>query len=241
MPHDLFLAERLPQAERWEELLDSPPSLREASPSVHIETDDWEAFLADRSSNFRQQVRKFERRLARDHGLRYRRTEDPDRLEQDLDIVFGLHALRWGEGQTEFQGGHARALHRDFAAAALERGWLRLWIAELNGRPAAAWYGFRFGGADWFYQQGRDPAFERTSVGFVLTAHALREAVRDGMREYKLLLGDEDYKGRFATQDDGLETFSLPRTHVGRFGLIAARGSHRLPTPVARALRRAVV
>ena len=155
--------------------------------------------------------------------------------------MFRLHALRWGEGTTEFQREPARSFHREFAASALERGWLRLWIAELDGRPAAAWYGFRFGGVDWFYQQGRDPALDRTSVGFVLTVHALREAVRDGMREYRFLLGGEDYKARFATDDPGLETFVAPRTLVGRCADAASRASYRLPPRAAERLRRRLI
>lgn len=240
-PHDVFLAERLAGDEGWTASLGAEPTLRESSPVVEIETDDWEAFLAARSSNFRQQVRKFERRLERDHDLRFHQTTSHDELSRHLDLVFQLHAARWGEGTTDFQRHPARAFHEQFAAAALERGWLRLWIAELDGRPAAAWYGFRFGGADWFYNQGRDPAFERSSVGFVLTAHALREAVHDGMREYKFLLGGEDYKKRFASEDHGLETFVLPHTKRGRLGVLAERGSYRLPERSARFLRKLVV
>jgi CelD/BcsL family acetyltransferase involved in cellulose biosynthesis len=237
-PHDVFMAERLAGDENWPALLDAEPSGRESSPVVAIETDDWEAFLAARSSNFRQQVRKFERRLERDNGLRFHQTTKPEELGRDLDLVFRLHAARWGEGTTDFQRQPARAFHEQFAAVALERGWLRLWIAELDGRPAAAWYGFRFGGADWFYNQGRDPAFERSSVGFVLTAHALREAVRDGMREYKFLLGGEDYKKRFASDDHGLETFVVSKTARGRVGVLAERGSYRLPARSGGFLRK---
>lgn len=236
-PHDLFVAERLAGEEGWAKHLGAQPTVRESSPVVEIETDDWDAFLAARSSNFRQQVRKFERRLERDNGLSYRLTTDAGGLGRDLDTVFELHAMRWGAGATDFQRQPARAFHERFAAAALDGGWLRLWIAELDGRPAAAWYGFRYGGADWFYNQGRDPAFERSSIGFVLTAHALREAVRDGMRQYKFLLGGEDYKKRFAGEDHGLETFVMPQGVRGRAGVLAQRGSYRLPERSGRFLR----
>jgi CelD/BcsL family acetyltransferase involved in cellulose biosynthesis len=228
LPHDIFVAERLAGDEPWGQWLGAEPALVESSPVVDIETSDWDDFLGARSSNFRQQVRKFERRLERDHGLRYRLSAEPADLDRDLDVLFELHGMRWGAGATEFQREPARSFHRDFARSALEQGWLRLWIAELDGRPAAVWHGFRFGEADWFYQQGRDPALDRTSVGFVLTAHALREAVHDGMRQYKFLLGGEDYKARFATRDPGLQSFVLPRTMAGRLGHFATRAARRL-------------
>jgi CelD/BcsL family acetyltransferase involved in cellulose biosynthesis len=233
VPHDLFLAERLGGAEDWPALLGTAPRLHEASPVLEIETTDWDEFLAGRSSNFRQQARKYERRLLRDHGLQYRFCSDRAELDLYLDLVFDLHTQRWGTGTTEFQLEPARSFHREFARSAFERGWLRIWIAEMDGRPAAVWYGFRFGGADWSYQSGRDRAFDATSVGWVLTVHAVRESVRDGMRAYKFLLGEEEYKSRFATADHGLDSFVIPRTVRGRIGHFASRAAPRLARAVS--------
>ena len=227
VPHDLFLVDRVDGAEGWSALLGAEPAVREASPVIEFETSDWDEFLAGRSANFRQQAGKYERRLVRDHALSYRFTSDGAQLERDLDLVFELHARRWGAGTTEFQQEPMRSFHREFARLAFERGWLRIWIAELNGRPAAAWYGFRFGGADWSYQSGRDPALGETSVGWVLTVHAVRESVRDGMRAYKFLLGGEEYKSRFATADHGLDSFVIPRNARGRLGHFAGRAARR--------------
>jgi CelD/BcsL family acetyltransferase involved in cellulose biosynthesis len=234
VPHDLFLADRVGGAEDWGALLHAEPALQEASPVLEIETSDWEEFLAGRSANFRQQARKYERRLQRDHALSYRFTSEPAQLERDLDLVFELHARRWGIGATEFQQEPIRSFHREFARAAFERGWLRIWIAELNGRPAAAWYGFRFGDSDWSYQSGRDPAVNETSVGFVLTMHAVRESVRDGMRAYRFLLGEEEYKSRFATADHGLESFVIPRNVRGTLGQLAGQASRRARAVLSR-------
>jgi CelD/BcsL family acetyltransferase involved in cellulose biosynthesis len=228
VPHDVFFGDRLGGAEGWSDHLRARPVMREANPVLDIETSDWDEFLAGRSSNFRQQARRYERRLSRDHELRYRLCSTLGELDDYLDVLFDLHERRWGAGTTEFQTEPSRAFHGDFARAALERGWLRLWIAELNGRPAAAWYGFRFGGSDWFYNSGRDPAFDRLSVGLVMTMHAVREAVTDGMHAYRFLLGGEEYKSRFATGDDGLDSFVIPRTLRGRVGRFAGRAGRRV-------------
>lgn len=228
VPHDLFFGDRLGGAENWPALLEAEPTTHEASPVLELETSDWDEFLAARSRNFRGQAGKYERRLVRDHDLRYRLCSDPGDVDDYLDVVFDLHVRRWGEGATEFQGERSRAFHRDLARAAFARGWLRIWIAELGGRPAAAWYGFRFGDADWAYQSGRDPDFDNESVGWVLTVHAVREAVRDGMSAYRFLLGQESYKARFTTADYGLDSFVIPRTARGHAGHFAARARRRL-------------
>src|SRR5947207_293111 len=75
----------------------------------------------------------------------------------------------------------------------------------------AAWYGVRFGGAESYYQSGRDPDWERSSVGLVLLAHTMEQAMNDGMGEYRLLRGGETYKDRFATGDPGVETVAVGR------------------------------
>jgi CelD/BcsL family acetyltransferase involved in cellulose biosynthesis len=237
VPHDIFYGDRLGGGEGWSELLGAEPVMREASPELHFETSDWDEFLAGRSSNFRAQARKYERRLIRELGLTYRLCSDPADLDGYLDVVFDLHARRWGRGTTAFQLEPSQSFHRDFARAALERGWLRIWIAELDGRPAAVWYGFRFGGADWSFNSGRDPAFDRWSVGWVLTVHAIREAVTDGMRCYRFLLGEEEYKSRFATADSGLDTFVIPRTARGHAGYLGTRVRRRLAHIASRARR----
>jgi CelD/BcsL family acetyltransferase involved in cellulose biosynthesis len=234
---DVCLAERLPEADGWVEGLGGRVLRSEPSPEIALETDDWDEFLAARSSNFRQQVRKFERRLVRDHALNLRLVDDASTLEEDMETLVRLHRARWGDVTTAFPD-ELLPFHLDVAAAALGEGWLRLWFAELDGRPAAAWYGFRMGGADWFYQQGRDPAFERASVGFVLTAHTIREAVRDGMRRYRFLLGGEEYKARFTTSEPSVETVALAATARGAVALAGVRAVRRLPARVRQPLGR---
>ena len=235
----LLLAEQLPAEEGWAALLGARPVSREASPMLELTTRDWEEFLAGRSANFRQQVRAKERRLARAHDMRYRLVQDAEALPAALDTLFGLHGTRWGEaGAPEF--GRAQGFHRAFAARALERGWLRLWLLEVDGRAVAAWHGFRFGGADWYYQSGRDPAWDRQSVGAVLLAHTIRDCVEAGIPRYLLLRGDEAYKQRFATSDPGLETVAIGAGLTGRAAVAALEGVRRLPAGRRRADRSSV-
>jgi CelD/BcsL family acetyltransferase involved in cellulose biosynthesis len=224
---DLVLAERLPADETWADQASGRVVRRESSPVLPIEGS-WDDFLASRSGNFRGQVRRRERKLRREWGLQFRLCEEPQALARDLEALFALHDARWGGASDAFSR-RRRAFHLDFAASALERGWLRLWTAEVAGRPIAAWYGFRFGGAEWYYQAGWDPAWSHSSIGFVLLAHTMREAFGDGMREYRLLLGAEPYKARFAREDRGVESFVLGNTRRGR--AVAAGGAliARLP------------
>jgi CelD/BcsL family acetyltransferase involved in cellulose biosynthesis len=216
----VLIAEQVGAAQRFGNVTGARLLYREANPVLHFDCDSWEEFLKGRTRNFRSQVHRFPRMLSELGQLSYRLTSDPEHLERDLDTLFRLHEKRWGTDTTPFT--RARPFHIEFAAQALHRGWLRLWFLEIDGRPVAALYGFRFAGAESVYQSGRDLAFQDQPLGFVLQAHAVREALKDGMREYRLGRGDEAYKRRFATSDPGLETYGLPRGSSARLLLAGA-------------------
>ena len=75
-----------------------------------------------------------------------------------------------------------------------------------SGTAVAALYAWRIGGRYAYFQAGFDTAWADKSVGLVLMAHTVREAIEEGADEYDLLLGDETYKSRFATDERAVET-----------------------------------
>ncbi len=230
---DLLLVELLPGDEVWGPALSGSTLVHESSPTSSLEGG-WDGYLSRRSANFRQQVRRRERNLMRRYKLRYRLANE-ETLHTDLGLLFSLHNARWSASRSAFE--RWQAFHRDFASVALERGWLRIWFLELDGSPAAAWYGYRFGGVESYYQSGRDPAHNDDSVGFVLLAHSIRAAAEDGIREYRFLRGDETYKRRFADSDEGLETVAVARGVRGKIaaGTAAALVRHgSLRSPMIR-------
>ena len=226
---DLFVGDRMPGTEGWAALLGGRVLRWNASPVLRIEGRTWDDFLAGRSANFRGQLRRRQRALERDHDIRFR-LSDPGRLKEDMDTFFALHYARWDGGRASSLRGAMQGFQREFASAALDRGWLCLWFLEIDGRPVAAWYGFRFDGADSYYQAGRDPAWNAHSVGFVLLSQTIRQAFADGAREYRFLEGEEPFKYRFATEDGGLQTIAVARGPLATAALSAAvtlgRGAH---------------
>jgi CelD/BcsL family acetyltransferase involved in cellulose biosynthesis/peptidoglycan/xylan/chitin deacetylase (PgdA/CDA1 family) len=223
---DLFVGEQLPARALWSGALGAGVIRREGSPVLAAPAGGWPEYLAGRSANFRQQLGRKERNLARRHRVELRLVTEPERLPEALDRLFELHALRWGGAGSAFLP--RAGFHRDFAAAALERGWLRLWLLELDGRPAAAWHGFRFGGVEHYYQSGRDPAFDHLSAAFVLLAHTIRAAFDDGVAEYRFGRGQDPYKYRFTDADPGLETIAATRGPAAAAALLAARRAYPL-------------
>jgi CelD/BcsL family acetyltransferase involved in cellulose biosynthesis len=201
----------------------------------------WDAYLGTRSSNFRQQVRRFARRAAREADLRVRRTESPDDVESDMRTFFDLHDKRFsGRGGSSLSAERARGFHLDFAAAALEQGWLRLWFLELDGSPAAAWYGWRLGDRYSYYNSGFDPAFASLSPGLVLISAIIESAFEEGAVEFDFLLGEERYKHRFAEREQTVSDIALARSlpHPASVVTAAEYGARRAGRLIPPSVRR---
>jgi CelD/BcsL family acetyltransferase involved in cellulose biosynthesis len=217
---DVFLGERMLAGRGWGTMPGVRVMHREANPILHLSGwPDWDSFLASRSRKLRREIVHDERILTERHGLVVRRTTDPSALAADLDVMFALHRSRFGD---ESSFAPREAFHRRFAAVALTAGWLRLWILEIDGRPAAARYDFSYGNVYHAYNGGRDPRWSNLSVGLVLRKHTLEAAFAEGATAYRFLRGDESYKGRFGTVDDPLVTVARSGSWLGRRAVDAA-------------------
>jgi CelD/BcsL family acetyltransferase involved in cellulose biosynthesis len=233
----VFLGEHLQPEHGFDVALPARTLSAASCPVVRPRGRSFDDYLATRSRNFRSQVGRRERQLIRDHNLVFRLCDEQGRLAEDMATLFRLHQARWSAGDSVSFAGPRAAFHLEFAQRAFDRGWLRLWIMELDGQPVAAWHGFRFAGVESYYQAGRDPAFDDLSVGSVLLSHTIRAAFEDGMREYSFGLGDETYKGRFAEDDPGLKTVVFATGAIGDLTLVGINLALRLP-PWARTLAR---
>jgi CelD/BcsL family acetyltransferase involved in cellulose biosynthesis len=217
---DIFVGDKLP-GEGWGASLGGTVVRSEPSPVVEGRWESWDRYLATRSTSFRQELRRKERRLL-ERGARYRSIDDAGELGPALDALFELHRARWGDAASPWFAG-VEAFHRRFAEIAFARGWLCLHVVELDERPAALYHGFRFGNSEWSYQFGRDPIAERASIGVLIAAHAIREALAAGVERFRLGPGRQDYKRRFATGEGLVETAAVAHGVRGRAALAAAK------------------
>lgn len=216
---DLFLGDALPEAEAWQQALGGRTIHRTSSPIAVFEGTDWEEYLRSLSRNLREQIRSRERRLFRDQRVNYRLATDPATLDADMDTFFALHNARWATSSS-LRG--RENFYRRFAARALANGWLRLSFLEVDGRAVATHLDFRYAGIHYQYNSGRDPAWNASSVGFVLRVLTMRDALEDGISEYRFLRGPEPYKWRFANEDRPSAVVAVPCTVMGKLAVGAA-------------------
>jgi CelD/BcsL family acetyltransferase involved in cellulose biosynthesis len=223
-PHDVFVGDWVAGDRGWAARLGGRAVRNTGYPILRFGAGSWDEFLAScTTQHFRKRARYARNRLERRHEVRSR-FADSETLERDLDATYRLHRARFHEkGGCPFCGDH-EAFQREFAAIALERGWLRLLLLEVDGQVVSCDYGFLFEDVHFAYQGGRDAAWDRESVGFVLDVESIRRALDGGAAEYRFLGGEEAYKYRLSTEDPRLETIAAGATRRGRLaaGLLAA-------------------
>jgi CelD/BcsL family acetyltransferase involved in cellulose biosynthesis len=189
-------------ARAWPGRMIAMPASHETLPHIDVAGVAWEKYLAGRSRGLRNDVGRKMRSLRRDHQVKLRRSATAE-VRSDMDTLFRLHEARWGtrEGASAMADPAVREFQRDLARAAQEHGWLRLYLLEVDDEPVAAWYGWRVGDRFSYYQAGFDPNWSRQSVGFLLLAETIREAIAEGAADYDLLRGREAFKIRFANAE----------------------------------------
>jgi CelD/BcsL family acetyltransferase involved in cellulose biosynthesis len=227
-PHDLFIGDWVAGERGWSRVLGGRVVRTTGYPILRFRDESWDEFYGGLSHRFRKTARNLRNRLWRDRGVSYRYA-DAETLERDLDTAFRLHRARFGvHVGCNFCGDH-EPFQREFARSAHEHGWLRLLLLELDGQPAACEYGFVFQNAYFAYQGGRDPAWDRYSVGFMVELESIRRTIDEGAAEYRFLGGAEGYKYRFPTEDPRLETVVVPGSRRGSAGAVALAAAWRFP------------
>jgi CelD/BcsL family acetyltransferase involved in cellulose biosynthesis len=172
----------------------------------------WDTLLAGLDSRTSAELRRSERRLSESGRLELRRAQSPAALDSQFTTLIELHQRRHAaKGVTgAFESSSFTAFHRRLMPLALDNGWLDLRTLFLDGRPVAARYCFRHAGRVLYYQGGMDTAAApRASIGLVMDAYCIGEAVRDGLREYDFMRGTERYKRRWAPETRELITLRV--------------------------------
>lgn len=154
------------------------------------------------STHFRKKIRYYRRALERDAPVAVERANEAN-LDDLLTALYDLHAARWQRrGLPGVLGDDtAQLFHRDVARRMLAAGELRMYATRRGDRIVAVFYGFAHGGTVYYYLSGYDPELEKYSIGTLIVAHAIEEAVRDGAMTFDFLRGAEEYKYAWGAED----------------------------------------
>lgn len=166
-----------------------------ACPTITFERGStFEGFL--KGSSRRENYKRRKKQLEKQPGFSLECIEHPAKLAGPFGEFLQLHALRWAEegGSDGIEGAEVEAFHRESAALLAERGKLRLFMMRVGGRPVASLYALRQGDTFSYYQAGRDPEWQKMSVGLVMLVETFKRAIEEGAATYDFLRGEEPYK-----------------------------------------------
>jgi CelD/BcsL family acetyltransferase involved in cellulose biosynthesis len=158
----------------------------------------WERFLATKSKNFRKKAKEYHRVCRRDLQLRLIRVEAAEELPARMNDLERLHKLRWQGRPASFSSNAYRQFHLDISRQFLARGWLRLFFLYDGDRPIGALYCYAYNNVYYYCQAGRDPAYNKYHLGYVMINLAIQEAIKEGARSFDMLTGEEAYKYHWA-------------------------------------------
>ena len=158
------------------------------------------------STHFQKKIRYYRRALGRLGEVRVEPATSAN-LDELVDALIALHAARWQQrGLPGVLADDAvQQFTRDAARRMLDAGALRMYGTRLHERTGerivAVFYGFAFGDTVYYYLSGYDPSLEKLSIGTLIVAHAVDEAVRDGATTFDFLRGAEEYKYAWGAKD----------------------------------------
>jgi CelD/BcsL family acetyltransferase involved in cellulose biosynthesis len=145
----------------------------------------------------RRKLRCYLKNAAQAGGFEIERCQSKAELQDWFAQLIALHQRRWtarGE-RGVFASSRFLEFHRRIAPLLFEEGKLALYAISQRGCKIAIIYGFRHGKTISAYQSGFDVRFNaKISLGLVVYALCLEEAVRSGAAEWDFLRGEEPYK-----------------------------------------------
>ena len=152
------------------------------------------------SGNERHNFRRVAKALERDFPgqLVLERFKEPVDLDR---IVLEVEAI----AKTTWQRGLGVGFEPSLAVisklrTAAERGWLRIYILRLGGKPCAFWVGALY--QDVFYGDftGYDPLYLKYAPGMYMLARMLEEFCASNVAAWDFASGNEDFKKRFGNR-----------------------------------------
>ena len=145
------------------------------------------------SGKDRHELRRKLRRLESSGEYRWYCRSEMAEVEEDLGDFFSL--LRESrEDKKNFLTPQRERFFRSVATQMAAMGQVKLCFLELGGQRAAAALCFDYGQSRMLYNSGFDPAYGYYSVGLLVKALCLKDAIECGHQYFDFLRGDEAYK-----------------------------------------------
>lgn len=128
---------------------------------------------------------------------------EPEEIGASLESIVSAQISRFlaSNRVSPLVGPERRAFLQQLSDLLSESGWLKISQLEIDGKPVAWNYGFRFGGSWFWYLPTFEMEYAHVSPGSCLLRLLVEEGAKDtSLRWLDLGLGEESYKDRYANE-----------------------------------------
>ncbi len=207
-------------------------TMREPATALPLDAPDFGRWLAAKSRNFRQDMRKKRRRLEQAGGhVRLARSDEDAR--RAIAAFVRLHHARFAQRGSHFPRSGLQEMLEDAATALLPTERLRLFTVEVDGQVVGVNVIVAAGGVASLWGTTFSDAHAALSPGVLATLSVVEDAYARGEHTVDLGWGDQDYKRRFGTPGStGAVVFGGlvpmgPRYPLTRLAVLPAQGTGR--------------
>jgi CelD/BcsL family acetyltransferase involved in cellulose biosynthesis len=169
----------------------------------------WDEYLAELRKKDRHELRRKLRRIEMEGTIRFECVLHDD-LDGAIDDLLGF-MRRSHDQKVDFLTPQRESFFRLLTRQMGKIGFLRLYFLELNGKRVAAVVCFDFKGIRYLYNSGFDPDYGHLSVGLLLKALCLKDAIEQGFSYFDFLRGKEPYKYHLGAKDVDLYRLIVDR------------------------------
>ncbi len=172
---------------------------------------DWEQYLALLSKKDRHELRRKLRRLDTQTEWRWYCLTSPEEVLGRFEEFLTLMRMSRADKEEFMTPGRER-FFRDLAGRMAELDQIRLFFMEMDGVTVASSLCFDYGSARLLYNSGYDPSFSYYSVGLILHAMCVKDAIEQGVGYFDFLRGPEPYKAHLGGRQKSLYRMVVKRT-----------------------------
>ena len=181
------------------------------SPGVDLPST-WDMFLQGLSKKDRHEIRRKMRRIdSMGEDFRWYKLSEPGEVESNLEDFIAL--MKFGrEDKRSFLTPPRESFFRNISIEMARECIFKLFFLEFKGERVAAVICFDYGRSRLLYNSGFNPAFGYYSVGLVLKALCIKDAIEEGKSYFDFLRGAEPYKYDLGGKDRTLYEMVVTRS-----------------------------
>lgn len=171
----------------------------------------WEQYLSLLETSFVSQLRKHTFEVGVDDVVSYRLLTQSAEVAEAIPSFIQLHKQS-GTDKAAFWTTAREHFFVEMASELAKKGLVRLYFLDLTNDPAAATLIFDYQNQFLLYNSGFNAyRYGHLSVGTVLVAHTIQEAIALGRSHYDFMRGEESYKFQFGAVAQPLYDLHIKR------------------------------